>query len=262
MKYVPSSLAVLLSALLITSPVPAQPLPADAPAAADAIQVRLLSQAESTFQVNSVSKAGLEVAVTDAAGAPVPDAAVAFRLPDSGASGTFPDGSRSVVRYTDSTGRATAPLIRWNNTAGPLSIRITAAKGAGHAGLLVDATLTSGAASSSAAEVNHPRASLASASVLPATAPKQDSDNGELELAHSGAADTDLPVADEAPSVSITSASPGGGPHISKKWIILAAVAAAAGVGAMLALHGGGGSSGASSAGVSIGSPSISIGHP
>jgi hypothetical protein len=276
MQFLSSFLAVLLSTLLIALPVPAQPAAADAPLVADSIQLRLVSPPDGSFQVNSLSKGGLEVAVTDATGIPVPDAAVVFRLPDSGATGTFPDGSRSIVRYTDASGRASAPAIHWNNAPGPVWLRITAAKGAGHAGLLLDTTLTQAGATAAPMQVNRLQAkdepaplseaktqgepaSLAS----PPPAHQTDSESDEVDLVRSGASGPAVPVSDEAPSVSITSASPADGPHISKKWIILAAVAVAAGVGAMMALHGGGGSSsGTSSAGVSIGSPSISIGHP
>src|SRR5579875_3373654 len=143
MNFLFGFLPVLLSALLITSPLTAQPLPGpDAPVAADSIQLRLMSPADNGIQVNSLSARGLEVQVIDAAGMPVPDAAVAFRLPDTGAGGTFPDGSHSIVRYTDNAGRAASPAIHWNSTPGPASVRITAAKGAGHAGLLLDEMLT------------------------------------------------------------------------------------------------------------------------
>jgi hypothetical protein len=260
MKFLTSFLAVLLSALLIPSPLPAQPMPADAPATSS-IQLRLLNPGDSSFRVNSVSTSGLEVAVTDGAGNPVADAAVAFRLPDSGAGGTFPDGTHSIVRYTDVNGRAEAPTVRWNGTPGPFSIRITAAKGAGHAGLLVDQNLTQGALASAPASPNRPH--IAEHAELTAVPSAADVDADEQPIAHSGAASADTPLPNaEPPSVSITSASPAGGPHIGKKWIILAAVAAAAGVGAMMAMRAAGGSSAAAASGLSVGSPSISVGHP
>lgn len=262
MRFLSSVLAVLLSALLIISPAAAQPLPADAPVTANSIQLHLLNRGDSSFGVNSLSTSGFEVEVTDAAGSPVADAAVAFRLPDSGAGGTFPDGSHAIVRYTDNNGRAQAPAVRFNGTPGPFSVRITAVKGAGHAGVLLDETLTQGALAAPAPS-NSPHVD-ARAVLTPVSSPADpDANADDQPIAHSGAASGETPLPDtEPPSVSITSASPAGGPHIGKKWIILAAVAAAAGVGAMMAMRASGGSSAGASSGLSIGSPSISIGHP
>ncbi len=265
MKSISGALAVLLTALLITSPLAAQPLPADAPVSTNsALQLQLIDQAGSQFRINSHSSKALAVQVTDGAGMPVSDAAVVFRLPDSGATGTFPDGSYSVVKYTDINGRAESPDIQWNATAGQLSIRITAAKGTGHAGLLVDASLVENA------PVAVPASSRALAPVITpepaveASSSRADAEMGAEQAARSGASGADAPVLpSETPSVSITSASPAGGPHIRMKWVILAAVIAGAGVGAMMALHGTGGNSTTPAAsGISIGAPTISIGHP
>jgi hypothetical protein len=209
----------------------------------------------------------------DGAGMPVADAAVVFRLPDSGATGTFPDGSYSVVKYTNINGRAEAPDIQWNATPGPLSIRITAAKGTGHAGLLVDASLVANApvalpASSHAlvpAIATEYAAEPAASRLDAETAPsKADAEMGAEQVARSGASGADAPLpGSDPPSVSITSASPAGGSHFRMKWVILAAVIAGAGVGTMMALHSSGGSSANPAAsGISFGAPTISIGHP
>jgi len=64
------------------------------------------------------------------------------------------------------------------------------------------------------------------------------------------------------PTVTITNTKTGGSHLSRKKWIIIAAVGAAAGTGALLALHGhGSSSSSASATGISIGSPTITVGH-
>jgi hypothetical protein len=65
------------------------------------------------------------------------------------------------------------------------------------------------------------------------------------------------------PTVTITNSKTGGSAlSRNKKWIIIAAVGAAAGAGALLALHGhGSSSSAASTAGISIGSPTVTVGH-
>src|SRR5436190_6414839 len=57
---------------------------------------------------------------------PVAGAVVIFLLPDSGASGTFTDGSRMLMTVTDNQGRASARGIRPNAQSGPMVIRVTA----------------------------------------------------------------------------------------------------------------------------------------
>src|ERR1041385_1106485 len=57
---------------------------------------------------------------------PVAGAVVVFLLPDTGASGTFPNGSRMLMTVTDNQGRASARGIRPNNQSGPMLIRVTA----------------------------------------------------------------------------------------------------------------------------------------
>lgn len=58
---------------------------------------------------------------------PVSGATVTFVLPDAGASGTFPNGQKSLMVDTNNQGRATAAGIRSNNIAGPMQIRVSAA---------------------------------------------------------------------------------------------------------------------------------------
>lgn len=69
-------------------------------------------------------------------------------------------------------------------------------------------------------------------------------------------------ASDKEPMVSITNSKTGGGAGSHKKWIIIAALGVGAGVGTMLALKGhGSGSSATSPTAVSIGAPTISVGH-
>jgi hypothetical protein len=65
------------------------------------------------------------------------------------------------------------------------------------------------------------------------------------------------------PTVTITNSKTGGSAlSRHKKWIIIAAVGAAAGTGALLALHGHSSTSNsASTAGISIGAPTVTVGH-
>jgi hypothetical protein len=60
----------------------------------------------------------LRAKVTAASGEPVPGAVVTFSLPAGGATGTFPDGTRTAVAQTDDTGIAVAPAIAAGSTAG------------------------------------------------------------------------------------------------------------------------------------------------
>src|SRR3954470_8769347 len=105
------------------------------------LQLRVVGADSSRVPANSQSAKGFTIQVTDLHGAPVPEAAVAFRLPDSGSSGAFPDGSHSAVVYTDNTGNAHVDGIRWSETPGVAALRITASKGNEHVGLLVEQTL-------------------------------------------------------------------------------------------------------------------------
>ena len=66
------------------------------------------------------------VQVEDQNHKPIAGAVVMFLLPDSGASGTFPDGSRMLMIVTDNQGRAAARGIRPNGLSGPMQIRVTA----------------------------------------------------------------------------------------------------------------------------------------
>ena len=79
---------------------------------------------------------GITVEVTDETGKPVPDAAVSFRLPEEGSSGTFSSGLRSEVVTTRQDGRVTVWGMKWNRTPGTLEIRITAAKDGVRAGII------------------------------------------------------------------------------------------------------------------------------
>jgi hypothetical protein len=57
---------------------------------------------------------------------PVAGALVVFALPDSGAGGVFPGGSKSLMTYSDSKGQARARGYQVNAVAGAFQIKITA----------------------------------------------------------------------------------------------------------------------------------------
>ena len=78
------------------------------------------------------------VQVEDQNHKPVAGAVVIFLLPDQGATGAFPDGSRMLMTVTDNQGRAIARGIKPNNQSGPLQIRVNAS----FQGLTASSTIT------------------------------------------------------------------------------------------------------------------------
>ena len=91
------------------------------------------------------------VQVEDQNRRPVAGAVVIFFLPDQGASGTFPDGSRMLMTVTDNQGRAAARAIRPNNQSGPMQIRVTASFQGLTASSVITQTNVAGAAGASGA---------------------------------------------------------------------------------------------------------------
>ncbi len=255
MRFLSRVLSSGLTALLVLPVLGAPPQESDPPATGPlALQLKV--------EVNSAKTLGVQV--TDESGAAVAEAAVAFRLPDGPPSGVFPDGSHSAVVYTDAAGKAQAPAITWSGTPGPMPIRITAAKGTAHAGLLIDQSSQPRAAAVKGAPAK-PGVVVEPVIAEPATAEPAMARSG-ASSAETASKDTVVPppgTTTEPPSVSITSASPASVSHSHKKWIVIAALSAAAGVGAMMALRGsGGGSASGAASGLTIGAPTISVGHP
>jgi len=89
------------------------------------------------------------VQVEDQNHKPVAGAVVIFLLPNQGASGVFPDGSRMLMVVTDNQGRAAARGIRPNNQSGPLQIGVTASFQGLTASSVITQTNLAGAASAS-----------------------------------------------------------------------------------------------------------------
>ena len=210
---------------------------------------------------------GMTVEVTDQNARPVANAAVVFRLPPGSWQATFADGTSSLVAYTDESGRARLEGIHWDGAASPVPVKITAVKDTAHAGLLSE--LRPPARPAMAGELVHPgatekeHATVAAAprpipGVLPAAVVDNDSPDANVPLRHALTTGASEGL---APSVSVTSNGRSGASHGGKtKWIII--LAAAAGAGAAFALIHKGSSSSSSSSGVSIGAPTVSVGHP
>lgn len=87
------------------------------------------------------------VQVEDQNHKPVAGAVVVFLLPDSGASGTFANGSNILMTVTDNQGRAAARGIRPNNQTGQMQIRVNAS----FQGLTATSVITQTMAGSAAA---------------------------------------------------------------------------------------------------------------
>jgi hypothetical protein len=66
------------------------------------------------------------VQVEDENHKPIAGAAVIFSLPNSGATGVFANGSKTLTLTSDAQGRAAALGIRRNNVSGQMQIRVTA----------------------------------------------------------------------------------------------------------------------------------------
>ncbi len=175
------------------------------------VQLRVVEGDGVTYRTGTRATRGLSVLVTDDAGRPVDMAAVSFRLPDDGATGTFNSGLRTEVVTTGPDGRASVWGMQWNKTSGPVAIRITAVKDQAPPGILSTQFLSD--------------------SVAPAAGGE-----GVFKASHKG-----------------------------HKWLWIAAVTALAGAGggyAALRSSGTSVSSNPAVAGLSIGSPSITVGHP
>lgn len=258
-----------------TAPIPATPVESGAPGQ---LQLKLIDSDGAQVLSNTRTARGLGVQVVDGNGTPVGDAAVVFRFPEAGSSASFADGSHSAVAYTDGAGNAHVGNFQWNALPGSVSVRVTASKGTTHAGLLIEETLTGGVPSQASVPARPiPVATTEREAAIPDEQPEETvMPSAAAKIAGAvNAAGADylsnpyhgarLGV---SPMVSISSTNSNNGHDFAyhgsskKKWLILAIVAGA-GAGAALALMNGKSSSaGTSASGVSVGTPTISIGHP
>jgi hypothetical protein len=238
-------LSLFLIPLLVGLPLNAQ-LPPSGPA--PALQVRFIESPTN-------ADVAFNVEVIDAKGLPVANAAVAFRLPDSGATGTFTDGSHAAVIYSDAAGHARSPAVSWGSTPGSANLRITVVKGDLHAGLLVEGIAATPAAVVKKDATKDTVSRTPSRSVVVVKSPPTPGTlaSSAPKPAVSGASPAPAPPASLEPTVSIVTV-PNSRPHSNKKWLIIAIVAVGAGVGAAVALKGKG------TPAATIGTPSVSVG--
>jgi hypothetical protein len=116
------------------------------------VQLQVVDGEGVVYRTGTRATHGLTVVVTDETGKPVDMAAVSFRLPDGGASGTFNTGLRTEIVTTGPDGRATVWGMQWNKTAGPVEIRVTAIKDQARAGIVSTQYLSDTVAAKSGGE--------------------------------------------------------------------------------------------------------------
>jgi hypothetical protein len=189
----------------------------------------------------------LTVEITDDTGHPVPGAAVSFQLPPDGPGGLFSNGLRTDLVITDTAGRASIHAIQLSRTAGQYQIRITAAKDQLRAGVVSTQYIGEGKAAPPQPQKQQPP------QPQPSQPQPQTQQPGQPPPGK-------VPYVERSPGITPTTAKMGSGSH--KKWVIIAALAAGGGAALAVVSHSGSHSSTVSSSVVSIGSPTITVGHP
>jgi len=254
MRFLFQPLSIFLASVLATAPIQAQ-------AAAD-IQLRVVDSDGAAVTAGSSGTKGFTVQVTDGTGLAVQDAAVVLRLPETGSTGVFSDGTRAAVAYTDSSGLAHLPAIQWNSAPGVAGVKITASKGTSHAGIMVQETLS---AASSPVAVQPALPPPPAISTPPAPIEHVPAPQPGVVSKPEGLPSVTPAVSVTSPSVSVVNGPTHENIHSGgkTKWIVLAVVAAGAGAGFAFASKGkSSSSSSTASPGVSIGNPTVSFGQP
>ncbi len=106
------------------------------------VQLKVVEGDGVVYRTGTRATRGLTVLVTDETGNPIDLAAVSFRLPDGGSTGTFSSGLRTEIVTTGPDGRASIWGMQWNKTPGPVEIRVTAIKEQARAGIVSTAFLS------------------------------------------------------------------------------------------------------------------------
>ena len=256
-------LALFLAALSAVRPAWTQTKPNDRQPSADpqpALRVQVVDDPGPSLP-NSTALKGYAIQVSDPSGAPVADAAVAMRLPDEGATGHFDGGLRAWVAYTDAAGLARFPVIQWEGSVGVAELRVTAAKGSAHAGLIIQEQVGSEKLASvlipPAPEAKAPKIALPTAPEISVETPQpnpaladtlpmptfRNISGATVPLKPDLVATAQTHASTPEPTVTITNSGTGAGSQGSnrKKWLVIAAIGAAAGLGGFLALSGHGG---------------------
>jgi len=114
-----ASLAVWIGIVTVPQPFQAQETPSGS-------QLRIVIL-EGEGAINNIRQRTARepiVQVEDENRKPVAGAMVLFTLPDSGAGGVFPNGSKSLITYTDPKGQAKANGLKPNSIAGAYQITV------------------------------------------------------------------------------------------------------------------------------------------
>jgi hypothetical protein len=110
------------------------------------LNIRILEGEGAIHGAGSKDTRPIVIQITDEIGQPVPGAAVSFRMPEEGPSGTFARGMKTDIATTTADGRAATYGATWNAEPGPLQVRVTAIKGQSRAGTVVSQFISSGPA--------------------------------------------------------------------------------------------------------------------
>lgn len=132
-----TSLVFLSGLSILPGPAPAQDV-----RPVTVLRIHVLEGESGVHGVSTRANRPLTVQITDETGRPIEGVAVNFRLPAEEPSGSFANGLQTDVQVTGPDGRVSIPMIQWGSTAGPLRIRVTAAKGEARAGIFVSQYLT------------------------------------------------------------------------------------------------------------------------
>jgi hypothetical protein len=114
------ALAVSLAGLLALPTLPAQEAPKGK------LHIEIIEGEGATNNIRQRLAREPIVEVQDENRKPLAGATVVFLLPESGASGVFPNGARMLTAMTDANGRAAATGLRPNSVAGKFQIRVSA----------------------------------------------------------------------------------------------------------------------------------------
>ncbi|HSB13055.1 MAG TPA: hypothetical protein VLE22_01270 [Bryobacteraceae bacterium] len=123
------------------------------------LQIHVVHGDRAVHQPGSRVQTPLVVKITGETGEAVDGALVSFRLPASGPGGLFANGLATDIVRTGADGAAAMPPVRWNTSPGSFEIRVTAAKDAARAGLMVSQSL--GEAQTTSMVTVHPGAASA-----------------------------------------------------------------------------------------------------
>jgi len=88
--------------------------------------VSIVSGSNQNATANTAFTTPLTVLVKDAAGVTIPNQSVTFTAPGSGASGTFSNGTNTIIASTSGAGTVSEAFTANGNTGGPYSVPATA----------------------------------------------------------------------------------------------------------------------------------------